>query len=1089
MESNNHFFVQRNTPVSHLSLKFRLWLCLILSVFVSKISFAQETRFSFLYENISIKRAIKEIERKSDYSFIYNSNIIDVRQKVNLVSSGTALKPLLDNLFRNTHITYEIIGRQVVLFPAKTHVEEINTGANYVIEGNVSDVDLLPLAGVAIFIKGTDSWAVTDESGHYSLKVPGPNSVLIFSYIGFQKQEISFSGQKRIDVVMTESITGLNEVIVIGYGTGSRKLLAGSYGRLTSDDIQETAAYCIEGSMAGKNSGVQIIQNSGTPGSSMAIRIRGTASLYSGTQPLYVIDGIPVTTGNFSQIGYGGQGIDASTDINPDNIESITILKDASAAAIYGARAANGVILVTTKKGKAGEHKISYRTWFGFQHEWRRLDLMNTTEWLQWVSSYNPELVSQFDPTISTNWQEEVFRMAPLLNCDLSYGGGNEKTQLYLSSGFLHQQGIILGTGFKKYSLRSNIDHNLSDKFRFSLRNGLVYSINNRVRGDVEIDGVLPNALSLPPVHPVYDQEGNYAEFGYFSNPVATANESTNQAKSFRNISSLELSYRLFDKLVIKNQLGVDFYHLNERRIEPLTTRIGLETNGMIIEGSSDVSKLTQQLLAEYNYTYNDLHTIQFLFGYSFEIQQRVSKYIFATNFPTSYPKYIISAGNINRANTNAVDEGINSVFGRFKYNYADKYILEFSARRDGSSRFGGNNKYAVLPAVSLAWRLIEEPFMKTQSFFNDFKLRIGYGLTGNDQIGTDRYQNLYITGRNYYGLPGIVPRQIPNPDLKWETSSSFNAGMDLSVFKGRITFSTEYYYNLTRDLLLPRTLPGSSGFSSYMTNVGSILNRGMEFTLNSVNLDNSLIWKTNFTLAFNENRVIELYNGQPLYLNTRGNNALIEGYPVGVFYMYQSLGVDSQTGDLVLLDRDKNGMINDNDKLVAGNPNPLFTGGITNTITYRGFDLKIFFQYVYGNEIYNGTRRYLENNALGEKYNQLTSVLGQWKTAGDIAEIPRYSGIYNNFESTRYLEDGSFLRLKEASLGYNFPARLFPKNKTFRSLRVYLKSQNLFTLTKYKGLDPEVNYNADGFGFGLGTDFFTFPHARVFLIGINLEI
>ncbi len=461
-------------------------------------------------------------------------------------------------------------------------------------------------------------------------------------------------------------------------------------------------------------------------------------------------------------------------------------------------------------------------------------------------------------------------------NNELSFSGGNEKTLFYLSGGFLNQEGIVIGTGYKKFSLQTNIEHKINDKLSVSFRNGLINSLNNRVRGDEEIDGVLPNAISMPPIYPVYDELGNYDENGYFSNPVATANESTTAAATIRNISSIEFAYKIIDDLTLRNQWGLDFYNLHERRIEPTTTRIGAESNGMAIEGRSNVSKISQQLLLNYQKTFSGIHNLELLLGYSFEIIKKRYSYIYATNFPSVYPEYANSAGNIDQAYTDATDEGITSYFGRVKYNLADKYLLEVSLRADGSSKFGSNNRYAFLPAASFAWRIIEEPFMANQNIFSDLKMKIGYGLTGNDQIGNNRYQNLYITARNYYSLPGLAPKQIPNPDLKWETTSNFNTGLDMEFFNGRLVLSAEYYYNLTNDLLLPRPLPGSSGFTSFMTNVGSIENKGYEFTINSTNIDKKLVWKTSFNISFNQNKVLELYNDQPIYSTSRGNNAII---------------------------------------------------------------------------------------------------------------------------------------------------------------------------------------------------------------------
>lgn len=1052
-------------------------------------TYAQKTKISISLNNSSLKKIFTEIERKTEFYFLYNNSLVDVKKKAGINAENLTIYQILDRVLKNSNVAYEVHNRQIILVPKKTNNKTINKPESFTVIGQVLDTKGESLPGVSVTEKGTANGTLTDIDGKFNINVQNEQAVLSVSFIGYKNKEIPVNGRSEINITLQEEVVDLEEVVVVGYGTSSKKLLTGSVESIDSEELQETASYSLEGALSGKASGIQILQNSGTPGSAIAVKIRGTASIYSGTQPLYVIDGVPMTTGNYSQIGFGGQGIDASMDINPNNIESITVLKDASAAAIYGARAANGVILITTKKGKAGETKISYRSYFGMQKEWKRLDLMNAQEWKSYVNTFNPDFVNNLtDPTINTDWQDEVFTAAPMTNHELSLSGGNDKTLFYMSLGYLNQKGIIIGTGYEKFSLRSNIDHKITDKLSVSLKSGLTNSFNDRVRGDEEIDGVLPNAISMPPVYPVYDELGNYDENGYFSNPVATANESTTRANTLRNISSLELSYKLAEGLTLKNQWGADYYNLHERRIEPTTTRIGAESNGMIIEGRSNIFKLTQQLTANFNKEIAYNHYLDVLLGYSFEIMQKRYSYTYGTNFPSVYPQYLSSAGNIDEATTDAVDEGIVSYFGRIKYNINDKYLFEAALRADGSSKFGTNNRYAVLPAGSIAWRIIEEDFMSNQNLFSDLKIKVGYGLTGNDQIGNNRYQNLYITGVNYYNMPGLAPKQIPNPDLRWETSTNLNVGLDFEIISGRIGLSTEYYNIRTTDLLLPRPLPGSSGFTSYMTNVGSIKNKGYEFTLNTVNIHRELKWTSNFNISFNRNEVEELYNNQPIYSSSRGNNAIIAGQPLGVFYMYQSQGVDPSTGDLVLTDLNKDGTINDQDKMVVGDPNPVFTGGLTNILTYKNFDFRLFMQFTYGNDIYNGTRRYLENNAYGESDNQLATVLDQWQNPGDRTTIPRFGGIYNNRQSTRYLEDGSYIRLKEVTLGYNLNQKLIDRINFISSLRIYAKAQNLFTFTNYSGLDPEVNYDGEGYEFGMGTDFFTFPHPRVVLLGLNID-
>jgi TonB-linked SusC/RagA family outer membrane protein len=801
-----------------------------------------------------------------------------------------------------------------------------------------------------------------------------------------------------------------------------------------------------------------------------------------------VVDGIPVITGNFGQIGFEGQDIDATASLDPGNIESITILKDASAAAIYGARGANGVVLITTKTGKANQSSIDFRTYHGWQKEWKRLDMMNATEWKEYVSTFDPGFVEALDPDIDTDWQEEVFRVAPVSNYELSASGGNERTRMYISGGYFDQEGIVIGSDYSKYSGRLNLDHQVSKRLSLSARIGTTYGINNRIVGDQTINGVLPNAISKPPVYAVRDSLGNYLEEGFWDNPVAIGNEVFNEARSFRNLSSAEVKYQVLDNLRISTQWGFDYYNLHETRYEPTTVDRGAESDGIAVDARSEITKLTSNNTLDYRLSL-DRHKFDFLLGYSFEQYRDRYNDMRGVNFPNDNLRYLVSAGTIEDASSNGRDEGTQSFFGRVVYNFDNRILSDFSIRRDGSSKFGDNNKYATFPAVSVAWRLSEEAFLQNVEAISDLKIKASYGLTGNDNIGDFRYMNLYSSGYNYYGQPGMVPSQIPNPDLKWETTSNFNAGLDLGLFNARINLGVEYYYNLTSDLLLPRPIPGSSGFTSVWANVGSLYNSGIEFLLSTDNIRGRFSWTTDLNLSFNRNMVLELYNDQPFTDEGRGGNAVFVDEAVGIFYMYESLGVDPSTGDLLFTDLNGNGDVDDEDRLVVGDPNPFMTGGFTNEFSFLGFDLRVFFQFSYGNDIFNGTRQYAESMKFDTSDNQLRTIKDRWQQPGDITYVPRDNGTYNLFPiSSHYIEDGSYIRLKELTLGYNFQAALLERTRVIKGARLYVRGQNLLTWTGYSGMDPEVHYGGPG-NISQGTDFFTFPQPRTIMFGINLSL
>lgn len=944
-----------------------------------------------------------------------------------------------------------------------------------------------PLPGATILEKGTTNGTVTDFEGNFSIRVEDPNGTLVVSFVGMDKREVAMEGRTTMNIVLERESKTIDEVVVIGYGTSSKKLLTSSVSSVSGEEIEGNPSAGIEGALQGKAAGVMINQNSGTPGAAPTIRVRGITSIFGSSQPLYVVDGIPIITGNFGQIGFEGQQIDATSNLDPNNIESITILKDASAAAIYGARGANGVVLITTKTGKANQSTIDFKTYHGWQKEWKRLPMMNATQWKEYVTTFDPDFVAGLDPSIDTDWQDQVFQVGPVSNYELSASGGTQDTRMYISGSYFDQTGIIIGSGYEKYSGRMNLDHKLTKRLSLAARIGTNYSINDRIVGDQTINGVLPNAISKPPVYAVKDALGNYLEEGFWDNPVAIGNEVLNQARTFRNMSSVELKYDILPSLNIKTQWGIDYLGLHERRYEPTTVDRGAESDGIAVDARSELLKTTQNTTLNYRKKIGD-HQFNLLLGNSFEIFRDRYNDMRGINFPNDNLRYLVSAGTIEDASSNGRDEQTLSFFGRLNYNYLNKYIAEFSMRRDGSTKFGQNNKYAMFPAFSLAWRLTEENFMQAQEVINELKIKTSFGLTGNDNIGDFRYMNLYSSGYNYFGNPGMIPSQIPNPDLKWETTSNFNAGFDLSFFNSRINLTAEYYYNLTTDVLLPRPIPGSSGFTSVWANVGSLQNQGIELLLNTINVEGSLTWSTDINFSLNRNEVLELYNDQPFTDEGRGNNAVIVGSPVGVFFMYESLGVDPSTGDLLLADNQPDGVIDDNDRAVVGDPNPDFIGGFTNKLAWNGFDLKVFFQFSYGNDIFNGTRQYAEAMKFGTSDNQLVTIMDRWRESGDITYIPRQDGTYNLFPiSSHYLEDGSYLRLKELTLGYNFSSTLLARTGFIKGARIYLRGQNLLTFTGYSGMDPEVHYGGPG-NISQGTDFFTFPQPRAFIAGVNLS-
>jgi len=942
------------------------------------------------------------------------------------------------------------------------------------------------LPGVSVLVKELSGvGTITDFDGKYTIEAE-ETQTLVFSYIGMVSKEVAVKNQAVINVKLSENVENLSEVVVVGYGTSSKKLLTGSVGAIGAEKFEKMPMNSIDGVMQGQTAGVQISQNSGTPGGGMTVRVRGISSINAGSQPLYVIDGIPVTTGNFGQVGFSGQGINAISDLNPNDIESISILRDASSAAIYGARASNGVVLITTKSGKANKTKINFSAYYGVQQAANKLKLMNAQEW----NEFQAQMAGN-DPSTApaaehnTDWLNEVFRTAPIANYELSAQGGNEKTSFFVSGSYFTQEGILLGTDFQRLSGRLNLDHKINDYVKFKTGLSISRSENNRVEGDQSLNGPLPNAITLPAIYPVYNADGTYNESGPYANPIAIAKEAVNTTYSFRNIGNIGAEIKLLPGLRFETKLGVDYLSLNEHSFDPPTTRQGARSNGIGIEAATNVTNVTANNILTYSKTFAGIHDLDFLFGNSIEQFNRKSSFLRGTDFPNEYFEYLANAGTVTAGTASNTLRSTNSFFGRAKYNLNNKYLFEALARYDGSSKFGENNRYGLFPAFSVAWRVSEEAFFPEA--IDDFKLRLGYGITGNDQIGDFRSIGLYGSA-NYSGTSGLAPIQLPDPDLKWETTKQLSAGFDLSFISNRITINFDFYNKLTYDMLLDRPLPTSSGFSTITTNIGEMKNTGYEIGLTTENVKtDNFLWTSNFNISTNKNEVTKLYKGQPIGPTGRGSNRIEEGEEIGYFYGYESLGVDPTTGDIVFRDIDNNGVINDKDQTKIGSPHPDFNGGFNNTVSYKGFELNLFLQYTYGNDVFNGTRIYTES--CGETPdNQTTDVIDRWQKPGDIAEIPRATASdpnNNNRPSSRFIEDGSFLRIKTLSLTYNFNSNMLSKLKLY-NLKVYCTMQNLYTFTQYSGMDPEVNYAGDT-NYILGTDFFTYPQARTFIFGLNV--
>lgn len=955
------------------------------------------------------------------------------------------------------------------------------------ISGVVTSVseDDITLPGVTVMVQGTDRGTITDSEGFYEIEAH-PNDTLVFTYVGMRSQTIPIEGRTTINVGMESDVAQLGEVVVTGYGSESRRLISGSVGVVGAEDMEESTMPTLDGVLQGRSAGVNITQSSGTPGAASAIRIRGSSSISAGNQPLVVVDGIPITTGDYGQVGFSGQGIDALSDINPNDIESVTVLKDASSAAIYGARATNGVILITTKRGQEQETRINFNASYGIQDIENRLEMLNASQWhdLKGTQPDNP------DDMVDTDWLSHVLRTSPTQSYELSATGGDEKTRFFVSGNYFDQEGILLGTSYERLSGRVNLDHKVNDNLDLGMDVDFSYSLNNRVEGDQSLNAPLANAIANPPIYPVYNEDGSYNEDAPFANPVAIGEEAINEAHSYRTLGNVSADYRILDQLSFSTKWGFDYLSLREHSYDPATTRQGARSNGIGLEGQNNVLNLVSNNTLRYVNTFAQDHNVELMGGYSFEMFQRRTQYIRGVDFPNPYFEYISEAATISNASASATDRGLNSVFGQLRYNYQYRYILSFTSRYDGSSRFGEENRYGFFPAASVAWRMSEEDFFKQwDTPLNEVRWRAGYGVTGNDGIPDFAYLALFGGGANYLGEAGIYPRGIANPELKWETTYQYSAGLDIGMFNDRIELSLDYYYNHTKDLLFSRPISYTSGYGSITSNIGELENKGVEVSLSTVNIENrDFSWTSSFNISRNRNEILSLYNDQPLDNIGRGSNSVRVGEPMGIFYGYKSLGVDPSTGDIVFADTNGDGQITSEDRTKIGDPNPDFTGGLNNRFRYQNLELTVFLQFSYGNDIFNGTRIYIESMKGSD--NQTTAVLDRWREPGDETDIPRATELdpnNNNRISSRFIEDGSYLRVKNVSLSYQLSPD-FADRMGMHSARVFLRGENLLTFTNYSGMDPEVNY-AGPDELRRGTDFFTHPQVRTTSLGIRIEL
>lgn len=1005
----------------------------------------------------------------------------------------------------------------------------LSATAQQQVTGRVADSGGNALPGVNVLIRGTTVGTTTDANGSYSLNVSDSESILVFSFIGYASQEIAVSGKTKIDVALEDDLQSLDEVVVVGYGTIKKSDITGAVSSVTSKDLKALPVATLDQALQGRAAGVQVVQSTGAPGGGTNIRIRGTSSVNASSEPLYVIDGMLINS-NSNEMNIGGRGpaINPLATINPSDIESVEILKDASATAIYGSRAANGVILITTKRGKAGKAAVNFETYYGVQNVTKKLDLLNATQFAELVNEAevnagrpavysNPQSLGK-----GTDWQEELFRQAPIANYQLSISGGSEKTQYALGGGYFTQKGIVTGSGLDRYSFRSNFDTQISKRFKV----GLNMSYNRMMTDGVltgpgaVIQGVVYNALLFNPILPVYNESvrGGYTfehdRRDAVANPIAEAKEYLAATTTSRLMSSIMAEFELAKGLTIKSNFGIDDLSTKSNSFGPNFLK---RTQNSLGEASvSTLDALTWLNTNTLNYTkaINENNNLTALLGWEMQQFNNESLSANAFGFPESRTGWhdIGSAENPQTTTNGEVEWSIMSYFGRLHYSLRNRYLLTVTGRFDGSSKFAEGNKYGFFPSAAFAWRLIEEDFMKNTPLFDDLKLRVGYGQTGNQAIPPygslaligSIGQGVFSTGSVADPFRGREPVSYPNKDLRWESTSQLNVGVDASILEGRIAATVELYHKKTNDLLLNTPIPFTSGFENTLLNIGNIENKGIDVTVNSVNIEGQFRWTSTVVFSVNRNEVTDLAREGDVNLGT-GGNILRVGQPIGTFYGYVFDGIfqsdaeaknspviagqtptagDRKYKDISGPNGTPDGLINDFDRTIIGSAQPDFTWGFNNTLSYKNFNLSFFFQGSQGNQMVNQNTGDLQNvNGL---QNVTTDAgLGRWTPENPSNKYARALRTANdNVFSSRFVEDASYVRLKNVTLGYNFPISWIEKVK-LTNARLYVSGTNLLTFTDYSGYDPEGNAYGTTTNI-VGVDFGGYPQARTYTVGLN---
>jgi TonB-dependent starch-binding outer membrane protein SusC len=1154
---NDPFLIRWIFTKQLLAMKLSFLLCFVGILHASAGLFSQSSNVSLSLKNKSVKEVLREVENHSQYRFLYNDDFLDLDRVLSIDIKNNTVENVLDQIFASANVSYQVLANNlVVITPSEIRQQQRVTGV--IRDGMTGET----LVGVTVMIQGTTTGVTTDANGRYTIDVPSGDVTLLISYVGYLAESVSVDGRALIDIQLIPDVRFLDEVVVVGYGTMKRSDITGSVVSVSEDKLRASVSTSIDQALQGRAAGVQVFQNSGQPGGGVSIRIRGSNSIHSDNEPLYIVDGVAISgRGQGLAVGFdwsgGGNGqtaVSALATINPSDIVSVEILKDASAAAIYGARGANGVILITTRRGRKGESKVTYEPYFGLQQASKRMNVMNLQDYARFHNEMAAEgwigAKEEFrDPGLlgsGTDWQSEVFRVAPVTNHQFSVSGGTENTTYALSAGYFMQDGIIIGSNFDRYSMRLNLDNQAKDWLKVG-NNLTVSRTNERITLNDSDDGVIAATLLQSPDIPLKFTDDSWggpldSQFGP-RNPVAMALDRDLTLTRTRILGNIFAEATILRNLTFRSEVGGDIQANNNYAFQP-TFVYGRQINDI----NMSRRRYTQSTYWEvknyltYQQTFNRLHNVNLLFGQEASESNWEGLLGQRSAFLTNDIKEL-NAGDGQTA-TNEGWRGsnaLNSYFTRLFYNYDDRYYITATMRADGSSNFGAENRWGYFPSVALAWRISNERFMENLDVISNLRLRASYGEVGNQNIGGYRYGSALAAVATGMGQAFRL-LNIPNPYVKWEATKSTNFGFELGLFDNRIDFMVDVYEKKIDDMLLELPLPnylGSGhwmGISSPWVNIGQLENRGVEFTLSTRNIaQRNFSWDTDVTFSHNKNKVISLGDEDAvIFQNVQWFHTVTKtmaGYPIGQFYGYVVDGVFTSAEDIANSPKQHNtvdpingvwlgdlkfkdisgpngvpdGIIDDHDRTFIGDPNPKFTFGFNNTVTWRNFDMMIYLQGSYGNKIFNFTRRQTEGMNSG-LMNQLATVNNRaiiemidpnesetdpanFRVVNPNTTMPRATSTNPNNNtriSDRYVEDGSYARIQTVSLGYVLPPQ-FGAPVGLSRLRVYATVQNLYTFTNYSGYDPEIGaYNQNPML--MGVDNGRYPIPRIFTFGLSAE-